>query len=245
MVPVVAGNHEFTFTLTDIDGNLWTKDGLRGRVTLLLFSGTWCEPCRTAEDAIADLLPGYQEKATFLGIYLPPQNAVGELADYRQARGLPFPIAADTDELQVRFAVSSIPHAAIFRANGLLEYEWRPFQNYSEESARGEIGAVLDEFVAEIPDPIQIPEVPWWLPLPPAAVVSFSVVVLLGRGRSIRPNRGGVEGKSGAGGPQPCLAAPRGSISPWRAREQPFHPLAGHCGMRVGSNSSSPRGSTN
>ena len=189
MISVVSGNHDSNFTLTDIDGNLWTKDGLRGRVILLLFTGTWCEPCRIAEDVIADLLPGYQEKATFLGVYLPPQNSVGELADYRQARGLPFPIAADTDELQARFAVSSVPHAAIFRANGLLEFEWRFYQNYSEELLRPSLVAVLDEFVAEIPDPIRIPEVPWWLPLPPAAVVSSSLVVLLRRGRSVRPNR--------------------------------------------------------
>src|SRR5437867_4424873 len=85
----VAANPAPGWNLTDIDGNNVSSSALRGRVVVLEFSGTWCEPCRIVEAAFIKMHPEYNESAVvFLAVFIPPGNDAANLIPHRQIRGI-------------------------------------------------------------------------------------------------------------------------------------------------------------
>lgn len=145
------------FSLVDIDGNNQTSGELRGRVIVLEFSGTWCLPCRIVENAFKDMYPQYDASAvTFLSVFIPPQNDLQSLEDHRDAKGITWHVAPDTDNLISKYQIGELPRIFVINREGYITRDWFPPIPWSEETVKADIGSAIDRAIQGEATPIDV-----------------------------------------------------------------------------------------
>jgi thiol-disulfide isomerase/thioredoxin len=91
------------FTVRDVNGNTITSGELRGKVVLLSFWATWCQPCL---DEIPDLIgmqSRYADRLQIIGLSLdpgPPESVNPLLKRVAQEQGINYPVAIAPLDLQ-------------------------------------------------------------------------------------------------------------------------------------------------
>lgn len=140
------------FGLVDIDGIPLNSTGLRGNVTLLEISGTWCEPCRIVENAFKDIFPAYRDRIVFLTVFIPPLNNQTSLDLHRQDRGIPsgWHLATDTDNVQTKFGIASLPRVFVINREGYVTLDWQPtpYSGLSQSAVKQAVVPALDRTLA-------------------------------------------------------------------------------------------------
>jgi peroxiredoxin len=104
-----TGEARPVFSLPDLDGKVYTLDAVRGRVVLVHFFATWCEPCREEMTSLSALVEGRGgEKLSVLAV-----NVAEVPARVRRFLGTsPFnyPVLLDADRAVTRaWGVSGLP----------------------------------------------------------------------------------------------------------------------------------------
>jgi len=106
-VPKIAPD----FTLTTLDGQTITRDGLKGKVVLLDFWATWCPPCRAAIPHLVKLYEKYKDQGlVVVGISLDKGNRKN-VVDFIKRNRVPYPISVAPDNPIVKDMgnISSLP----------------------------------------------------------------------------------------------------------------------------------------
>ncbi len=107
------------FTLTDIDGNVFSLSDYRGKVVLLDFFGTWCHPCVQQVSHLKDLYEKFGEKLVIISIS-PEEEQV--LRDFRDQHGIEWTIARDTANVFDAYNIQYIPTLMILDHGGHIRY---------------------------------------------------------------------------------------------------------------------------
>lgn len=81
--------------LSDLDGRPWRLAQLRGKVVLLNFWATWCEPCRDEMPSLVALSRQYPDRLVVLAIN--HQESSAKITRYLEAMPLSFPVLLDRD----------------------------------------------------------------------------------------------------------------------------------------------------
>src|SRR3954471_15729459 len=110
------------FSAVDLRGHKISSVDLRGKVVLIDFWATWCQPCKKE-------MPGYQKLADQYG----PKGfqVVGFKGDMMRDQvdpklfvkqlGIHYPIAVGTEELRAKFGgIEGLPTTMIYDRNGIL-----------------------------------------------------------------------------------------------------------------------------
>lgn len=116
----VRGLGEFVFE--DIDGNSWDRKALAGRVVIIHFWATWCDPCIREIDHLRDLNARYTEaELQILGINLDTFDS-GIFRDHVASLGVTWPQMFDGREFDSphvrRYGVRGIPFTILLDHNG-------------------------------------------------------------------------------------------------------------------------------
>src|SRR5215467_1855339 len=110
------------FSVTDLQGHSLSSADLRGRVVLVDFWATWCQPCKKE-------MPGYQKLADAYGSHglvvigfkfdnMPDMEAPVQFA---KAIGVHYPLAVATDELKQKFGgIEGLPTTMLYDRRGVL-----------------------------------------------------------------------------------------------------------------------------
>jgi len=110
------------FSVTDLQGHSLSSADLRGRVVLVDFWATWCQPCKKE-------MPGYQKLADAYGSHglvvigfkfdnMPDMEAPVQFA---KAIGVHYPLALATGELKQKFGgIEGLPTTMLFDRRGVL-----------------------------------------------------------------------------------------------------------------------------
>jgi len=110
------------FSLVRVDGQpgVVRLGELRGRVVVLDFWATWCQPCLAMLPMLHDLYREWHPRGVeFVGIDADgPMVSRAELVEFLAQRPFPYPVVIDDKEVGGRYGVYSIPHLVIVGRDG-------------------------------------------------------------------------------------------------------------------------------
>jgi thiol-disulfide isomerase/thioredoxin len=113
------------FRFADLKGNAVTAKSLIGKVTVLEFWGTQCEPCRVTLPKLERVLQKYKDnpKVAFQAVSVdPPSVANKELEDVFSGWGIRLPIVRDSEGISRKaFVVRGIPTTFIVGPDGRVQ----------------------------------------------------------------------------------------------------------------------------
>jgi peroxiredoxin len=113
------------FTVTTTDGERISMDDLQGKVVLLDFWATWCEPCREAMPHIRNVAKKFQgQPLVILSVSLDADEQ--KWKDYVAKNEMTWPQYRDggfTGPVAKMFGVTAIPHTFTIDADGVLQEE--------------------------------------------------------------------------------------------------------------------------
>lgn len=117
------------FALPGMDGQTIRLSDYRGKVVLVNFWGTWCEPCKEETPALQQAYQKLKDRGlVIVGVDLRSQEQDGaEGADgvraFAQQYGISYPIALDTKGETARaFQIYPIPTSYFIDPNGVIRY---------------------------------------------------------------------------------------------------------------------------
>lgn len=108
--------------LTDLQGQRWTSETLKGRAVVLNFWATWCAPCKEELPSLQTLHELGGGNPVVLGINV--RETASQVRRYLAATGLTLPIVLDPQaELAKRYGVSVYPTTLLIAPDGQIR--WR------------------------------------------------------------------------------------------------------------------------
>ncbi|MEK6337176.1 MAG: TlpA disulfide reductase family protein [Acidobacteriota bacterium] len=107
------------FTLNDLQGKSWNLRGLRGKVVLVNFWATWCQPCRKEMPDLDALYKRFKDQGfVILGISDEEAPKVKELLAEQKVS---YPILLDPGrKINELFRIEGIPKNFVYDRNGKL-----------------------------------------------------------------------------------------------------------------------------
>lgn len=128
--PWPPGKRVPTLELADIDGREWNAKSLRGKVVILNFWATWCEPCRAEMPTLAALAQKHStDKLVVLAANY--QESEPKIRRYLETIKAGFPILLDRDGAVAKAWTSRIfPTTIVIDSVGMPrhvvtgEYDW-------------------------------------------------------------------------------------------------------------------------
>jgi len=120
------GNLASDFSLTDLDGNTFWLSDFRGKVVVIDFMATWCEPCRQQMPHLKVIWEkeDYRDKIVLMSIDIDPTQSAETLRSFAQD----FPYATwiwarDTANLGQVYQVTAIPKTVIINQDGYIRFK--------------------------------------------------------------------------------------------------------------------------
>jgi len=107
------------FTLTDLQGNTWTLQNLKGKLVLVNFWATWCPPCRKEMPDLDALYRNFKDRG--LIVLAISDEEAAKVRPYIQEHNVSYPILLDPGrKVNETFQVEGIPKSFVYDRNGKL-----------------------------------------------------------------------------------------------------------------------------
>lgn len=155
------------FTVTDVDGGEFTLSDHRGKVILIDFMATWCPGCVDVMPELVEVYGEHGDEIIMITVDVDRTEDRSDLRSFRDEHGARWRFAMDTDELQRKYNVKTIPKLVIIDAKGNVVY------THSGSESAGKISQEIERAQAEEAAGVSLGEASLGL-------VGFAVVVGVG-----------------------------------------------------------------
>ena len=123
--PVVmkAGDSAPEIKVKDLEDKDVTLADYKGKVVVLDFYATWCEPCRAETPHLVDLQKQYADKGLqVIGLNVGGEDDRAQVPAYAKEFGIQYPLAYPDDDLvdQLLSDNQNIPQSFVYDRNGKL-----------------------------------------------------------------------------------------------------------------------------
>jgi peroxiredoxin len=111
------------FSVATPDGSSLELAGLRGKVVLLNFWATWCEPCREEMPAMERLARTYRERGLAVVAISVDREGVSVVRPFLKRLGLTFQVGLDPEQTIARlYRVWALPSTFILDRKGIPRF---------------------------------------------------------------------------------------------------------------------------
>src|SRR5690348_8373304 len=110
------------FTLKDLQGQSISSADLRGKVVLVDFWATWCQPCKKEMPGYQRLLDRYGSRGfAVLGLKFDTMMDTEDPVKFAKKIGVHYPLAVATDDLKQKFGgIEGLPTTMLYDRQGIL-----------------------------------------------------------------------------------------------------------------------------
>ncbi len=110
------------FTLTDLQGTSWTPQALRGKVVLVNFWATWCDPCRREMPDLETLYRRFKNQG--LVVLAISDDEVAKVKQLIAEKKFTYPVLLDPgSKVNQLFRIEGIPKSFVYDRDGKLVSE--------------------------------------------------------------------------------------------------------------------------
>ena len=107
------------FTLTDLQGKAWTLQALRGKVVMLNFWATWCDPCRREMPDLETLYRRFKNQG--LVVLAISDDDAGKVKQLLAEKRFTYPVLLDPGrKVTDLFRIEGIPKSFVYDRDGKL-----------------------------------------------------------------------------------------------------------------------------
>ncbi len=107
------------FTLQDLSGQKWTLKGLKGKVVVVNFWATWCQPCRKEMPDLESLYKKNRDKG-LLVLAISDEDAV-KVTPFIKQQDVKYPVLLDTSkEVHKLYHIEGLPRTFVYDRSGKL-----------------------------------------------------------------------------------------------------------------------------
>ncbi len=113
-----------------------------GKVTIVDFWATWCEPCRASFPAYQELLDDFGGKLEVIGISVDEEPS--GIAAFKSTTGVKFPIAWDEGQgVAKSYQPPTMPTSFVVDKNGVVRFVHAGFTGGDEAQIRAEVSGLF------------------------------------------------------------------------------------------------------
>ncbi len=110
------------FALSDLSGETWDLESLRGTPVVINFWATWCQPCLWEHPVLVDGARRYRGKVQFLGVIL--HDEASNVQRYIAQEGAWGPALIDPDsQAAIAYGVYGAPETFFIDGDGIIVYK--------------------------------------------------------------------------------------------------------------------------
>ena len=142
-----AGGPTPALSLKDLEGAAHTLATYRGKVVILNFWATWCEPCRDEMASFNKLRQSLEGKPVVM-FAVNIGEGEGRIAEFLRKVPVEFPVLLDRDAKASRdWKVRLMPTTFIIGTDGRVRYSYAGERDWAGDSVRATIAALAEERV--------------------------------------------------------------------------------------------------
>src|SRR5207245_9324273 len=110
------------FSVTDLQGHPLSSADLRGRVVLVDFWATWCQPCKKEMPGYQKLVDSYGSRGfAVVGLKFDTMRDVEDPIRFARKLGVRYPLAIATDDVKQKFGgIEGLPTTLLYDRQGIL-----------------------------------------------------------------------------------------------------------------------------
>ena len=110
------------FSVKDLQGNTISSADLRGKVLLVDFWATWCQPCKKEMPGYQKLLDRYGARGfAVVGFKFDTMKDMEDPALFAKRMGVRYPLGVATDDLKQKFGgIEGLPTTLLYDRQGVL-----------------------------------------------------------------------------------------------------------------------------
>src|SRR6478672_7138864 len=110
------------FSVKDLRGHPLSSADLRGKVVLIDFWATWCQPCKKEMPGYQTLVDRYGSQGfVVMGFKLNMMEDMEDPIQFARKIGIRYPLAIVTDDLQQKFGgIEGLPTTLLYDRHGTL-----------------------------------------------------------------------------------------------------------------------------
>ena len=124
--PVIAageiGSRLPDFSVKDLQGHPLSSADLRGKVVLVDFWATWCQPCKKEMPGYQKLLDRYGSRGfVVIGFKFDTMRDMEDPLQFASKIGVRYPLAVGTEDVKQRFGgIEGLPTTMLYDRQGIL-----------------------------------------------------------------------------------------------------------------------------
>jgi thiol-disulfide isomerase/thioredoxin len=110
------------FSVKDLHGHEISSADLRGKVVLIDFWATWCQPCKKEMPGYQKLLDRYGSRGmAVVGFKFDTMKDMEDPVQFAKRIGVRYPLAAAADDLKQKFGgIEGLPTTLLYDRDGIL-----------------------------------------------------------------------------------------------------------------------------